>query len=348
MPVSDATNGGHRWPRPSNDAERVAALHALGVLDTPEDVDLAAVTRVASYVCNVPTAVVNLIDEDRQWQAAAFGSERASVPRDDSMCAWSILQPGVTYTRDASHEQVFADNPFVDGRIASVRLYASAPVVIDSGFVVGSLCAFSERPGELSREQIDRLADLAAAAARILELRKGLGEMSEAAAKDPLTGLRNRAVFRDALRRSLGLYHDGLGRVGVLFLDLNGFKPVNDQYGHQAGDTVLVALAGRLGNSVRDSELVARMGGDEFAVLVQAADDTELDERMATIAARVAARLEEPVPVSDGVEVVVGAAVGRATAMPEDTPESLLARADAAMYAVKRPSIRADRSDAPS
>lgn len=329
-----------RWPRPADDVERVAALRALGVLDSPEDEDLEAVVRVASYVCGVPSAAVNLIDEDRQWQAAAYGVRRGEVPRDDSMCGWSILQPGVTYTPDASHDDVFSTNPFVTGRLASVRLYASAPVRITSGYVVGSLCAFAEEPGQLSQTQMDRLADLAATTARILELRQTVGTVAQAAVTDPLTSLRNRAAFAEALRRALGLYDQGVGRPGVLYLDLNGFKPVNDTYGHHAGDAVLRAVAGRLLGSVRESEMVARLGGDEFAVLVEEPTAAHIHDRLSAIAARITDRLAPPIVLGDGVEVSVGAAIGLALAEPSDTPEGLLERADAAMYAVKVPSHR--------
>lgn len=332
-----------RWPRPADDAERVAALRALGVLDTAEDEDLDAVVRVATFVCGVPSAAVNLIDADRQWQAAAYGFKRGEVPRDDSMCAWSILQPGVTYTSDASQDAVFANNPFVTGRLASVRLYASAPVVIASGYVVGSLCAFGEEPGELSRVQIDRLADLASTAARILELRQTVGTVAEAAATDPLTSLRNRAVFGEALRRALGLYGQGVGRPGVVYLDLNGFKPVNDTYGHRAGDAVLRAVAGRLLGSVRETELVARLGGDEFAVLVQEPTAQRIEDRLGAIAGRISERLAPPIVLGDGIEVTVGAAIGLAVAEPDDTPEGLLERADSAMYAAKLTSHRPGR-----
>lgn len=324
-----------RWPRPSNDAERVAALRDLGVLDCPADEDLEAVVTVASYVCGTSSAVVNLIDEDRQWQAAAHGCERGEVPRDDSMCAWSILQPGITYTPDASRDDVFADNPFVTGKIASVKGYASAPIAVGAGYVVGSLCAFGDEPADLSPQQLERLGDLATAAARILDLRQSLGRVARAAATDPLTSLRNRAVFKEALRRSLALEAAGVGWPGVLFLDLNGFKQINDTRGHQAGDMVLCAVADRLRDSVRDTEVVARMGGDEFAILVQAPTEAEASARLRALGTRVGERLAAPIALDDGTEVGVGASIGVAVGEPDDTPDSILVRADAAMYAVK-------------
>ena len=329
-----------RWPRPSNDIDRVAALRALGVLDHPSDDDLAAVARVASFVCDTPTAVVNLIDDERQWPAAAYGFEPAVVSRDDAMCGWSILQPGVTYTPDASRDDVFESNPFVTGQIAAVRLYASAPVVT-SGHVVGSVCAFAEKPGELSSAQLERLGDLATTAARILELRHSVDTITQASVRDPLTGLFNRSIFEKALDRALALHAEGVGHVGVLYIDLNGFKQINDTRGHAAGDLVLAAAAGRMLGSVRETELVARLGGDEFAIVVQVPLDDDAVARLDVVANRIMGMLTAPVALDDGTEVVVGAAIGRASAQPGESRESLVARADADMYAVKTSARRA-------
>jgi diguanylate cyclase (GGDEF)-like protein len=323
-----------RWPRPIDDAARVAALHQLGVLDRPADADLEAIARVASYVCGTSAAAVNLIDEERQWQAAAYGVRRGEVSRDDSMCGWAILSDGVTYTPDASQDGVFADHPFVTGRLGSVRLYVSAPVTIDPGHVVGTLCAFGEEPGQLSEVQIRRLSDLADAAARILELRRTLGTFARAATTDPLTGLPNRAVFLETVRQGLDLHARGVSWPGVLYLDLDRFKPVNDEHGHHAGDTVLRAVAARLLQQLRGTEVATRLGGDEFAVLVEDTDRDRLESRLREVGDRLGEALAGPIRLPRG-EVVVGASIGSAIAAGDTSPEALMTRADLAMYAHK-------------
>ncbi|NUS52405.1 MAG: GAF domain-containing protein, partial [Nocardioidaceae bacterium] len=181
------------WPRPDDDHARVAALHELGILDRPHDAELAGLTRLASYVCGTPAAVLNLVDEERQVQVAAHGFAPVETSRDEAMCGYSILSREVTYTPDASRDAVFADNPFVTGELADVRLYASAPVVVDDEHVVGTICAFASEPAQLEPEQLERLRDLADAAARILELRRSTERLALAATRDPLTGLPNRA-----------------------------------------------------------------------------------------------------------------------------------------------------------
>jgi diguanylate cyclase (GGDEF)-like protein/PAS domain S-box-containing protein len=155
--------------------------------------------------------------------------------------------------------------------------------------------------------------------------------LAHQAIHDPLTGLPNRLLFVDRLRRALSAI-DTLGRTAVLFLDLDHFKVINDSLGHSAGDRLLVAVADRLRNAVRPSDTVARFGGDEFTVLCQGVPD----ERVAAeIAERISAAVAKPVVLVEG-EVYVTASVGIALSGSDpETPETLLRNADAAMYSAK-------------
>jgi len=160
---------------------------------------------------------------------------------------------------------------------------------------------------------------------------------------DPLTGLPNRRVLAERLGQALARARRGHGMLAVLFLDLDGFKPVNDTYGHAAGDVVLAAVAGRLCAAVRDSDLVARLGGDEFVVVLENAGDTDM---VAAVVRRLRDAVAEPIGLGTAapdVAVAVTAAVGVATASggPDTTgrvvadPQVLLDAADQAMYAAK-------------
>jgi diguanylate cyclase (GGDEF)-like protein len=322
------------WPRPGGEARRLATLHGLGVLDQPQDAELDGLTRLASYICGTPTAVLNLIDSDRQWQASAYGAERGEVTRDESMCGYSILSRDVTYTPDASLDAVFAANPHVTGELSNIRLYVAAPLIVGADQVVGTICAFAPEPSELSRVQIERLRDLAATAVRMLELRQAAGELAQAATRDSLTGLPNRALFSEALTRAFARQDRSISQPSLLFIDLDGFKRVNDVHGHAAGDEVLRTVAERLLGSVRATDLVARLGGDEFVVLVEEANDGT--DGLEELAARVREALGHPLTLSDGSILPVGGSVGIArTSGPDDSPEEMLARADAAMYVDK-------------
>lgn len=172
--------------------------------------------------------------------------------------------------------------------------------------------------------------------------------LRHAARHDHLTGLPNRAELVERLDAALVRTGRGNGEVAVLFCDLDGFKDVNDTSGHAAGDAVLVEIAGRLLAAVREDDFVARVGGDEFVVVLQpwlaSADGAcarlAPDRRAAReVAERLATALRQPIPVGDRVHVVtasIGLAHGPGTAGIEPgTSESLLRAADAAMYRAK-------------
>jgi diguanylate cyclase (GGDEF)-like protein len=148
---------------------------------------------------------------------------------------------------------------------------------------------------------------------------------------DPLTGLANRALFRELAAHSVETAKRAAAPVSVLFIDLDGFKKVNDEHGHDAGDTLLVAVAQRLKEAARGSDVVARVGGDEFAMLLQDADA----DTAATLAFRLAEILSAPYPVA-GREIRVMASIGSAT-YPQSgaTAQALLKSADEEMYRVK-------------
>ena len=165
------------------------------------------------------------------------------------------------------------------------------------------------------------------------DLRELAAVLSERAVRDPLTGLANRSLLEERLRASLARDARTGDGTGVLFLDLDGFKAVNDEHGHEAGDALLRAVAGRLSAAVRPSDTVARLGGDEFVVLVEAATEQSLEPLVARLRSAVAA----PVEVSGVGRLAVSASIGTAwSGAGEDDPRTLLRRADVAMYRDKR------------
>ena len=158
-------------------------------------------------------------------------------------------------------------------------------------------------------------------------------ELSQLALHDPLTGLPNRALLVDRLEHELARLGRHPGSVAVLFIDLDGFKPLNDSLGHAAGDRVLIEVGHRLLRAVRPSDTVARFGGDEFVVLCA---DIEDESDIATIAQRVREAISEPF-LPEGREARLSASVGIATtSQPDVSPDALIHDADAAMYHVKR------------
>jgi diguanylate cyclase (GGDEF)-like protein/PAS domain S-box-containing protein len=155
-------------------------------------------------------------------------------------------------------------------------------------------------------------------------------ELVRQAYHDGLTGLANRSLFRDRLEQALARSVRSGGTVAVLILDLDGFKQVNDTLGHDAGDQLLRIVAERLNETVRTTDTVARFGGDEFAVLLDGADET----LAVSVARRALAGVTEPAAVA-GRELQVAASIGIAVHTGEGGGDELVRDADVAMYAAK-------------
>jgi diguanylate cyclase (GGDEF)-like protein len=159
-----------------------------------------------------------------------------------------------------------------------------------------------------------------------------ISEMEERADVDPLLDIFNRRGFERELKRTLA-YIDRYGtEAALVYIDLDGFKGVNDRHGHAAGDAVLRAVAGRLANNVRASDVVARLGGDEFAVVLWNAG-----EEQATIKARGLERLiEHSIVTYRSARLKVGASAGVVTLRPHLDSAQVLDAADRAMYVRKK------------
>lgn len=149
---------------------------------------------------------------------------------------------------------------------------------------------------------------------------------------DSLTGLPNRLLFEDRARQALARDRRHHGTAAILFCDLDDFKEVNDRFGHQVGDDLLRQVAARLQSCAREMDTVARMGGDEFVVLL---DDLHDTTDTMVIVARISESVEQPYALGDH-DVTVDMSIGVAISSPETSSlETLLAEADAAMYQAK-------------
>ena len=170
-------------PLPDNEPARLAALHALDVLDSAPEAEFDALVRAASLVCGVPISLISLIDAERQWFKANLGLPGlAETPRDIAFCAHAILGDGLFEVPDAAQDPRFADNPLVGGQ-PDIRFYAAAPVCLGNGSRVGTLCVIDRQPRRLSDTQREALACLALVAGRALEGRRAI-MMAHRAARD--------------------------------------------------------------------------------------------------------------------------------------------------------------------
>ena len=230
---------------------------------------------------------------------------------------------------DAARDGRDLDCADVDGGPAGARACWLVPVVGNGVVAPGVLSVWfpTAEPRLIGhRRALDQLTSyVQLALVRTAEHQRLL----HLAGHDSLTGVANRASFRDRLAQALAI---GERNLAVAFCDLDRFKPVNDTYGHRAGDEVLVEVARRLRQMLRVGDELARIGGDEFTVLMRNVPDAATARH---VAERLLVALEQPFPVPSG-EVRVGLSVGVALADRGATADGLLATADAALYACKR------------
>ncbi len=174
----------------------------------------------------------------------------------------------------------------------------------------------------------------------VTERRRLQERLERLAHYDSLTGLPNRALFFDRLNGAVARGRREGRKFALLFIDLDGFKAINDRYGHQAGDELLVVTARRLKDAIRDSDTAGRMGGDEFIVLL---DNIARSEDAAAFTEKIRATLSEPITLDSGSTVSIRASIG-ASVYPDDgeSGDAVLKAADAAMYErkIKRNSRR--------
>jgi|GEM_PF-290043 len=341
-------------PQLPGEAQRLAALRRYRILDSLPEGAYDDIVEMARTLCGTPQALLNFVDEGRQWTKAAVGTEAGEIPRDVAMCDLAIRTPEtVLVVEDASKHELFRHFPLVTGP-SHLRFYAGAPLLTQDGHALGTLCVADTEPRTLSESQARHLKALARLVVQLLEARRREldgqlqlaerelhqrelvryqqelesrnTELAEEARRDPLTGLLNRGGLVQAARVNAAREGD---QFTVAVLDLDHFKLINDTHGHAAGDEVIRIAAEEIRRGVRGSDVAARFGGEEFLLLMPA---TALDSGVAVverIRAAIAARADLPAPVTLSAGLAAGLA-GR------DTPEFLFQRADQALYLAKR------------
>ncbi len=301
------------------------------------------IARLAVGVMRAPVAIISFLDGDRHVVKSSIGlTGRSRV--------WRKVPLALRYARQAvttgrtvcvgNTDNKFPDALDAHGQAVDGIAYAVTPILTSDGDVLGTICAIDPSPHGWTHTEISSLRDLASALVTELELRSDLTRKRQAqehllynTLHDPLTGLPNRTLFTERLRHAMrraSRHPDEL--FAVLFLDLDRFKEVNDNLGHFAGDELLRAVARRLEACLRPEDTVARLSGDEFAILLESIAEP-------SDAGRVAERIEEALsfPVNlAGAEVATSASMGIVTSsMAHEQPEQLLRSADMAMYRAK-------------
>ncbi|MEM9149176.1 MAG: EAL domain-containing protein [Cyanobacteria bacterium P01_F01_bin.3] len=359
-------------PISAKETLRLAKLYEYDILDTLSETTYDDITALAAHICQTPTALVSLVDINRQWFKSRVGTEVQETPRSMAFCAHTIQGEDVMIVEDTHLDPTFRDNPLVTGP-PHIRFYAGAPLITPDGHALGSLCVLDYQPHHLTADQIqalqvlshqviaqielsyqrhqlklsnhqlerrvkERTASLSSSLHRLLAaqttLLKREASSRHSALHDPLTDLPNRSYFLQRLSESIQLnQRQPSHHFAVLFIDLNDFKSVNDTLGHGIGDQLLLHVADRIKQMLRQSDLVARMGGDEFAVLL---DNIPSQEHAISAVKRLQAHLKVPV-LLEGHKISTGASIGLTfSSVGYRRPEDALRDADIAMYQAKK------------
>ena len=150
--------------------QRLAALRAYAILDTPPEPAFDEIAEMAAQACGTPMAHINFVDSDRQWIKAAFGHTARSMPLDAGFCTAAMREDGALVLPDLAAVPESAANPLVTGA-PHLRFYAGVPLVTPDGWAIGTLCVLDREPRDWTPEQVKLLTDLAAAVASEIELR---------------------------------------------------------------------------------------------------------------------------------------------------------------------------------
>ena len=297
---------------------------------------LASLTSYLTEALEMDYALVGELNDDRtSAQALAFScagkpAELFTYDLNCSPCAMAI----------SSGIQVFPENVaklFPEATILnnlSIQSYCGAPLIDSRGVVIGILCTFHRDPIENPELVSDIIRIFASRAAAELERLKNEQTIRDMAFHDPLTGLANRRLFEDRLAQSIAKARRNREKFGLIYLDLDRFKQINDTFGHETGDQVLIITAERIRQCCRRNyDTISRHGGDEFFIIIE---EINGGESLAEIAESLCHKIEEPLELADR-QLRTSASIG-ISVYPDDGDDSmeLEMAADRAMYTAKQ------------
>jgi len=253
-----------------DELQRLETLRALKILDSAPEERFDRLTRMARRMFSVPISLVSLVDKDRLWCKSVQGIDITELPRQGSLCGEAILGDELFLVPDAHVDERFKNSPLVTND-PHIRFYAACPLKVANGYNMGTLCLIDSKPRDLNPEDRELLIDLASMAEQEIAA-------VQLSTLDELTMISNRRGFVLLALHSLNLCKRNAQSATLILFDLDDFKPINDQFGHTEGDRALIAFSNILKQEFRDSDIFARIGGDEFVALLNGTGEDEILE----------------------------------------------------------------------
>lgn len=326
---------------PSNEYFRLAELHSLGILDTPPDRDLNLVVELARLLTGKSTALISLVDADRQWfkSCAGLNCNLTETSREISFCGHAILQRNPLIVQNALEDDRFSDNPLVVDD-PKVRFYAGIPLISSSGYALGTLCVIDSMPGELTDDQIDTLGRLAHLAMGVIERSHALVSLSKDGIVDPSVML-PRFGSSDFLNLNSLLTRDQIialtagaiaSEAGVIFsllrICLRDYQRVSAVYGAVSSERLMDEAARRIVIALGPNASIARFSDSDFLALIPGECDSD---SLASLCSRCISLCDEPFVIESrrfACSISIGIAIGNGS---YSRVESIVADADMAL-----------------
>lgn len=307
-----------------DEAGRIAALNRLDARTLTSETSFNQITGLLQLALEMEMTTISLITEDKQIFKSRQGHDLKETPRDVGFFNIAIRKYDPLVINDTHDDPRVRNNPMVTGA-PFLRSYIGAPLTTADGYNLGTICAFGTEPHQFTARDTRMVTKCAKLIMNQLELRSD-------ANRDFLTKTGNRRSFVTGLEKEMARMRRSGGAATIAFLDIDHFKQVNDTFGHPAGDRVLREFATVVTEECRQVDLVARLGGEEFAVLLP-----ETDLESARIWADRVRRKVADTPFNGEVALRVTVSVGLAAVDAKlASPDVVTKTADRALYTAKR------------
>ncbi|PKP81572.1 MAG: sensor domain-containing diguanylate cyclase [Alphaproteobacteria bacterium HGW-Alphaproteobacteria-18] len=334
------------YPPPRFEQQKSEVLQRYRILKSETVHDASHIARTASLALGAPIVIAALNERYRAWYRAAHGVSENDFDNLQAFCAHANLADEAFAVTDTRLEPYFTRDPAVMGP-SNVIFFAGAPLSDPDGKRFGTLCLIDSQPRTLSPDEIRLMKSMAHIVSQdicvysagryavqdLIDAEEDRCALYDLAVTDPLTKVLNRRAFFRYAEREVQRAHRHDHPVSVLMFDIDNFKKVNDVHGHAAGDEVIVRLARLVTENIREADLLGRLGGEEFGLILP---ETNMDAAL-ILANRLrdAARDLRFTSTEGAFSVTISLGVSQPEGSDADIHPSL-ERADKALYRAKR------------